>query len=155
MKYVLSSIILFLLVTSCSARNQGSIHEQTRTLDLINIYFYRNGSHKVQPELINVQSDSGILNSTEEWAEGGQIENLPEFSVINRIFVFQFQYLNRDRTEDVYYMYITDVNNEQYLKKFESNLRIDIDPYDSTQNELILTKVGVENWRKVLPPELL
>ena len=78
-----------------------------------------------------------------------------EFGVINRIFVFQFQYLSRDRTEDVYYMYVTDVNNEQYLKKFESNLGIDIDPYDSTQNELILTKVGVENWRKVLPPELL
>ena len=90
---------------------------------MVNIYLYRNDSHRVQPELINVHSDPDVLKAAAQWAQRGESEPLPETQEIEQMYVFQFQFRNGDTIQDVYYMYVTDTSNEQYMKEFEGSLK--------------------------------
>jgi len=146
-------------MTSCSVSNDENAEDNMKVrdlnLNLINISLYRSDSHKVQPELIIAESDPSKLSSAEQWTKTGTPESLPPVDSIDRIYIFQFQYSTNTITENVYYMYVTDTNKNQYLKKIDEKLTTDLDSYDSTQNELILKKVGLNEWHKVSPSIIL
>ncbi|VTR60667.1 Uncharacterised protein [Actinobacillus pleuropneumoniae] len=121
---------------------------------MINIYMYRNDSSRVQPELINVQSDPDLLRNAAQWAQSGEPEQLPNIQEIKQMYVFQFQFRNGDTIQDVYYMYVTDTSNEQYLKEFEGSLKKDTDKFDASEKERILNIVGLEGWKRVSASDL-
>ncbi|MEC0305668.1 hypothetical protein P4H67_02660 [Paenibacillus lautus] len=122
---------------------------------MINIYLYRNDSGRVQPELINVQSDPDLLKTAAQWAQSGEPKELPKTQEIKQMYVFQFQFHNGDTTQDVYYMYVTDTSNKQYMKEFEGSLKKDTDKFDVTEKERILNLIGLEGWKKVSASDLL
>lgn len=153
-KVLLCVVLVALIVTSCSPRNQDQIEESVK-LDMINIYMYRNDSSRVQPELINVQSDPDLLRNAAQWAQGGEPEPLPNIQEIKQMYVFQFQFRNGDTIQDVYYMYITDTNNEHYMKEFDGSLKKDTDKFDASEKERILNLIGLEGWKKVSASDLL
>ncbi len=153
-KVLLCVVLVVLILTSCSPRNQDQIEESVK-LDMINIYMYRNDSSRVQPELINVQSDPDLLRNAAQWAQSGEPEQLPNIQEIKQMYVFQFQFRNGDTIQDVYYMYVTDTSNEQYMKEFEGGLKKDTDKFDASEKERILNLVGLEGWKKVSASELL
>lgn len=153
-KVLLCVVLVGLILTSCSPRNQDQIEESVK-LDMINIYMYRNDSSRVQPELINVQSDPDLLRNAAQWAQSGEPEQLPNIQEIKQMYVFQFQFRNGDTIQDVYYMYVTDTSNEQYLKEFEGSLKKDTDKFDASEKERILNLVGLEGWKKVSVSDLL
>ncbi|WP_456289328.1 hypothetical protein M1D70_05215 [Paenibacillus sp. AK002] len=121
---------------------------------MINIYMYRNDSSRVQPELINVQSDPDLLRNAAQWAQSGEPEQLPKIQEIKQMYVFQFQFRNGDTIQDVYYMYVTDTSNEQYMKEFEGSLKKDTDKFDASEKERILHLIGLEGWKKVSVSDL-
>lgn len=153
-KVLLCVVLVGLILTSCSPRNQNQIEESVK-LDMINIYMYRNDSSRVQPELINVQSDPDLLRNAAQWAQSGEPEQLPNIQEIKQMYVFQFQFRNGDTIQDVYYMYVTDTSNEQYLKEFEGSLKKDTDKFDASEKERILNLVGLEGWKRVSASDLL
>lgn len=153
-KVLLCVVLVGLILTSCSPRNQDQIEESVK-LDMINIYMYRNDSSRVQPELINVQSDPDLLRNAAQWAQSGEPEQLPNIQEIKQMYVFQFQFRNGDTIQDVYYMYVTDTSNEQYLKEFEGSLKKDTDKFDASEKERILNLVGLEGWKRVSASDLL
>lgn len=118
-------------------------------MDIVNIYLYRNDSSRVQPELINVQSDPDLLKTAAQWAQSGEPEQLPKIQEIKQMYVFQFQFGNGDTIQDVYYMYVTDTSNGQYMKEFEGSLKKDTDKFDASEKERILNLIGLEGWKKV------
>lgn len=124
-------------------------------MDMINIYMYRNDSSRVQPELINVQSDPDLLKTAARWAQNGEAGPLPKIQEVKQMYVFQFQYRNGDTIHDVYYMYVTDMNNEHYMKEFEGSLKKDTDKFDDLEKERILNLIGLEGWKKVSASDLL
>lgn len=148
-------LLVTLLITSCSSKDKDRIEEESGTLEMINIYLYRNDSHRVQPELINVQSDPDVLKTAAQWAQRGESEPLPETQEIEQMYVFQYQFRNGDTIQDVYYMYVTDTSNEQYMKEFEGSLKKDTDKFDASEKERILNLVGLEGWKKVSASDLL
>lgn len=148
-------LLVTLLITSCSPRNQDGTEEESGTLEMINIYLYRNDSHRVQPELIIVQSDPDVLKTAAQWAQRGESEPLPETQEIEQMYVFQYQFRNGDTIQDVYYMYVTDTSTKQYMKEFEESLRKDTDKFDASEKERILNLVGLEGWKKVSASDLL
>lgn len=152
-KVLLCVVLVGLILTSCSPRNQDQIEESVK-LDMINIYMYRNDSSRVQPELINVQSDPDLLRNAAQWAQSGEPEQLPNIQEIKQMYVFQFQFRNGDTIQDVYYMYVTDTSNEQYMKEFEGSLKKDTGKFDASEKERILNLVGFEGWKKVSASEL-
>ena len=155
-KIVLLYVVLVAsLITSCSPRNQDRIEEESVKLDMINIYMYRNDSSRVQPELINVQSDPDLLKTAAQWAQSGEPEQLPNAQEINQLYVFQFQFRNGDTIQDVYYMYITDTRNERYMKEFEGTFKKDTEKFDASEKERILNLIGLEGWKKVSVSTLL
>jgi hypothetical protein len=148
-KIVLLYVVLVAsIITSCSPRNQDRIEEESG-LEMINIYMYRNDSSRVQPELINVQSDPNLLKTAAQWAQSGESEQLPNIQEIKQMYVFQFQFRNGDTIQDVNYMYVTDTSNEHYMKEFEGSLKKDIDKFDASEKEWILNLIGLEGWKKV------
>lgn len=122
---------------------------------MINIYMYRNDSSRVQPELINVQSDPNLLKTAAQWAQSGESEQLPNIQEIKQMYVFQFQFRNGDTIQDVNYMYVTDTSNEHYMKEFEGSLKKDIDKFDDLEKERLLRLIGLEGWKKVSSSDLL
>ncbi|WP_237087047.1 hypothetical protein [Paenibacillus ihbetae] len=148
-------LLVTLLITSCSPKNQDRIEEESGTLEMINIYLYRNDFHRVQPELINVQSDPDVLKTAAQWAQRGESEPLPETQEIEQMYVFQYQFRNGDTIQNVYYMYVTDTSNKQYMKEFEGSLRKDTDKFDASEKERILHLIGLEGWKKVSASELI
>ncbi|ANY76506.1 hypothetical protein BBD41_09485 [Paenibacillus ihbetae] len=124
-------------------------------MEMINIYLYRNDFHRVQPELINVQSDPDVLKTAAQWAQRGESEPLPETQEIEQMYVFQYQFRNGDTIQNVYYMYVTDTSNKQYMKEFEGSLRKDTDKFDASEKERILHLIGLEGWKKVSASELI
>ncbi|QOT13578.1 hypothetical protein JNUCC32_20040 [Paenibacillus sp. JNUCC32] len=123
-------------------------------MEMVNIYLYRNDTHRVQPELINVQSEPDLLRNAAKWAQSGESEPLPETQEIEQMYVFQYQFRNGDIIQDVYYMYVTDTSNEQYMKEFEGSLKKDTDKFDASEKERILNLVGFEGWKKVSASDL-
>lgn len=155
-KIVLLYVVLVAsLITSCSPRNQDRIEEESGKLDIVNIYMYRNDSGRVQPELINVQSDPDLLKTAAQWAQGGEPEPLPNIQEIELMYVFQYQFRNGDTIQDVYYMYVTDTSNGQYMKEFEGSLKKDMDKFDASEKERILNLIGLEGWKRVSASDLL
>lgn len=148
-------VLVAALITSCSPRNQGRIEEESGKLDIVNIYMYRNDSGRVQPELINVQSDPDLLKTAAQWAQSGEPEELPNIQEIKQMYVFQYQFRNGDTIQDVYYMYVTDTSNEQYMKEFEGSLKKDTDKFGDLEKERILNLIGLEGWKKVSASDLL
>ncbi|OOC59481.1 hypothetical protein BBD40_23745 [Paenibacillus ihbetae] len=124
-------------------------------MEIVNIYLYRNDSGRVQPELINVQSDPDLLKTAAQWAKSGEPEELPNAQEIKQMYVFQFQFRNGDTIQDVYYMYVTDTSNKQYMKEFEGSLKKDTDKFDDLEKERILHLIGLEGWKKVSASELI
>jgi len=141
-------VLVASLLTSCSPRNPDRI-EESGSLEMVNIYLYRNDTHRVQPELINVQSDPDLLRNAAQWAQSGEPEQLPNIQEIKQMYVFQFQFRNGDTIQDVYYMYVTDTSNEQYMKEFEGSLKKDTDTFDASEKERILNLVGLEGWKRI------
>lgn len=155
-KIVLLYVVLVAsIITFCSPRIQDGIEEESGALEMINIYLYRNDSGRVQPELINVQSDPDLLKTAAQWAQSGEPKELPKTQEIKQMYVFQFQFHNGDTTQDVYYMYVTDTSNKQYMKEFEGSLKKDTDKFDVTEKERILNLIGLEGWKKVSASDLL
>lgn len=154
-KVLLCVVLVALIITSCSSRNQDRIEEESGKLDIVNIYMYRNDSSRVQPELINVQSDPDLLKTAAQWAQSGEPEELPNAQEIKQMYVFQYQFRNGDTIQDVYYMYVTDTSNEQYMKEFEGSLKKDTEKYDASEKERILNLIGLEGWKKVSALTLL
>lgn len=150
---LLYAVLVASLLTSCSPRNPDRI-EESGSLEMANIYLYRNDTHRVQPELINVQSDPDLLRNAAQWAQSGEPEQLPNIQEIKQMYVFQFQFRNGDTIQDVYYMYVTDTSNEQYLKEFEGSLKKDTDKFDASEKERILNLVGLEGWKRVSASDL-
>ncbi|WP_223260639.1 hypothetical protein [Paenibacillus ihbetae] len=148
-------LLVTLLITSCSPRNHDRIEEESGALEIVNIYLYRNDSGRVQPELINVQSDPDLLKTAAQWAKSGEPEELPNAQEIKQMYVFQFQFRNGDTIQDVYYMYVTDTSNKQYMKEFEGSLKKDTDKFDDLEKERILHLIGLEGWKKVSASELI
>ncbi len=148
-------VLVAALITSCSPRNHDRIEEDSGVLEIVNIYLYRNDSGRVQPELINVQSDPDLLRTAAQWAKSGEPEELPNAQEIKQMYVFQFQFRNGDTIQDVYYMYVTDTSNEQYMKEFEGGLKKDTDKFDDLEKERILNLIGLEGWKKVSASALL
>ncbi|CAM3416977.1 MULTISPECIES: hypothetical protein [Paenibacillus] len=148
-------LLVTLLITSCSPRNHDRIEEESGALEIVNIYLYRNDSGRVQPELINVQSDPDLLKTAAQWAKSGEPEELPNAQEIKQMYVFQFQFRNGDTIQDVYYMYVTDTSNKQYMKEFEGSLKKDTDKFDDLEKERILNFIGLESWKKVSASDLL
>jgi hypothetical protein len=148
-------VLIASLITSCSPRNQDRIEEESGKLDMINIYLYRNDSSRVQPELINVQSDPYLLKTAAQWAQSGEPEELPKIQEIKQMYIFQYQFRNGDTIQDVYYMYVTDTSNEQYMKEFEGSLKKDTEKFDASEKERILNLIGLEGWKKVSASDLL
>ncbi|MBT2763343.1 hypothetical protein J7E85_19425 [Paenibacillus sp. ISL-20] len=124
-------------------------------MDMINIYMYRNDSSRVQPELINVQSDPDVLLTATQWAQRGESEPLPETQEIEQMYVFQYQFRNGDTIQDVYYMYVTDTSNEHYMKEFEGSLKKDTDKFDDLEKERLLRLIGLVDWKRVSASDLL
>ncbi len=122
---------------------------------MINIYMYRNDSSRVQPELIIVQSDPDLLKTAARWAQNGEAGPLPKIQEVKQMYVFQFQYRNGDTIQDVYYMYVTDMNNEHYMKEFEGSLKKDTDKFDDLEKERLLRLIGLEDWKRVSASDLL
>ncbi|ETT65633.1 hypothetical protein MHI43_05365 [Paenibacillus sp. FSL H8-0457] len=87
-------------------------------------------------------------------AQSGEPEQLPKIQEIKQMYVFQFQFRNGDTIQDVYYMYVTDTSNEQYMKEFERSLKKDTDKFDASEKERILNLVGLEGWKKVSASDL-
>lgn len=155
-KIVLLYVVLVVsLITSYSPINQDGIEEESGALEMVNIYLYRNDSHRVQPELINVQNDPDMLKTAVQWAQHGESEPLPKAEEIERMYVFQYQFRNGDTIQDVYYMYVTDMSNKQYMKEFEWSLNKDTDKFDASEKERILHLIGLEGWKKVSASELI
>lgn len=152
---MLCVVLVALNVTSCSPRNHDRIEEESGALEIVNIYLYRNDSGRVQPELINVQSDPDLLKTAAQWAKSGEPEELPNAQEIKQMYVFQFQFRNGDTIQDVYYMYVTDTSNKQYMKEFEGSLKKDTDKFDDLEKERILNLIGLESWKKVSASDLL
>jgi len=152
---LLCVVLVALNVTSCSPRNHDRIEEESGALEIVNIYLYRNDSGRVQPELINVQSDPDLLKTAAQWAKSGEPEELPNAQEIKQMYVFQFQFRNGDTIQDVYYMYVTDTSNKQYMKEFEGSLKKDTDKFDDLEKERILNLIGLESWKKVSASDLL
>lgn len=147
-------VLVASIITSCSPRNQERI-EESGSLEMVNIYLYRNDTHRVQPELINVQSDPDLLRNAAQWPQSGEPEQLPNIQEIKQMYVFQFQFRNGDTIQDVNYMYVTDTSNEHYMKEFEGSLKKDIDKFDASEKEWILNLIGLEGWKKVSASDLL
>ncbi|WP_246059283.1 hypothetical protein [Paenibacillus lautus] len=116
---------------------------------------YRNDSSRVQPELIIVQSDPDLLKTAARWAQNGEAGPLPKIQEVKQMYVFQFQYRNGDTIQDVYYMYVTDMNNEHYMKEFEGSLKKDTDKFDDLEKERLLRLIGLEDWKRVSASDLL
>lgn len=150
---LLYAVLVASLLTSCSPRNPDRI-EESGSLEMVNIYLYRNDTHRVQPELINVQSDPDLLRNAAQWAQSGESEPLPETQEIEQMYVFQYQFRNGDTIQNVFYMYVTDTSNEQYMKEFEGSLKKDTDKFDASEKERILNLVGFEGWKKVSASDL-
>lgn len=75
-KIVLLYVVLVAsLITSCSPRNHDRIEEESGALEIVNIYLYRNDSGRVQPELINVQSDPDLLKTAAQWQRVGSLKS--------------------------------------------------------------------------------
>lgn len=146
-------VLVASLLTSCSPRNPDRI-EESGSLEMVNIYLYRNDTHRVQPELINVQSDPDLLRNAAQWAQNGEPEQLPNIQEIKQMYVFQFQFRNGDTVQDVYYMYVADTSNEQYMKEFEGSLKKNTDKFDASEKERILNLIGLEGWKKVSASDL-
>ena len=100
-------VLVASLLTSCSPRKPDRI-EESGSLEMVNIYLYRNDTHRVQPE-----------------------------------------FRNGDTIQDVYYMYVTDTSNEQYMKEFEGSLKKDTDTFDASEKERLLNLVGLEGWKRI------
>jgi hypothetical protein len=152
-KKIILYLIFLLLVTACSEGAKVNVESNNSSgdLSLINISLYRSDSHKVQPELIIAESDPLKLNSAEEWTKSGTPEDLPRIKNIEKIYLIQFQYSVNTTTMSVYYICVTDKNKNEYLKKIDEKQKTDLDVYDPTLNELILKKVGMNDWLKVTP----
>lgn len=148
-------VLVAALITSCSPRNHDRIEVDPGALEIVNIYLYRNDSGRVQPELINVQSDPDLLKTAAQWAKSGEPEELPNAQEIKQMYVFQFQFRNGDTIQDVYYMYVTDTSNEQYMKEFEGSLHKDTEKFDASEKERILNLIGLEGWNRVSASTLL
>jgi len=156
-KIVLLYVVLVAsLITSCSPRNQDGIEEEYGALEMVHILLYRNDSHRVQPELINVQSDPAVLKTAAQWAQRGEAEPFPlKAEEIKHMYVFQYQFRNGDTIQDVYYMYVTDTSNSQYMKEFEGSLKKDTDKFDDTEKERLLHLIGLEGWKRVSASDLI
>lgn len=157
MKTIILYLILIVFVSSCSteASLNGIENKETSDLSLINISLYRADSHRVQPELIIAESDPTKINSALKWAQTGNYINIPSVKDINRIYILQFQYSTDTSTENMYYMYVTDKNKNQFLKQINSNQITDLDIYNPSVIDLILMKVGLDEWQNVSPSSLL
>lgn len=153
---ILKSVVIYLLLgVIILACNKSTVEKETYNLNptSINVFLYRDGSTKVQPELIKVESDPQTMKQALDWKKDSEPTAMPSTYKIDHIYVLQYFYGGENLGSE-YYMYVTDDDGNNYIKQFEYNSSYDSYEGSKTKEE-IMSKVGPEGWNKVAALELL
>ncbi|MBO2946008.1 hypothetical protein JJQ72_18675 [Paenibacillus sp. F411] len=127
--------------------NKSSLSETKSFPTTVYISIYKSGSKKPQPELISVQGDEDILMHVNDWKKDSVSIIPPSVEQIDRIYVFQYDYEKNGTTTAKYYMYIIDLEGNDYIKEFQYSEAFQ----NTTDKKQILGQIGSDNWFKVSP----
>jgi hypothetical protein len=139
---------MFIVISTYKSSSNG-------VLTTVNVSLYRGDSYKPQPELINVLNSSEELKKIENWLDSGEPVGMPLVHQIQQIYTLQLTYESNGHVIDTdYYMYMNDVNDNIYLKRFDITPAYNVDKYDHTMDSFIMEWLGPDGWSKVslFPP---
>lgn len=114
----------------------------------VEVSFYKSGSPKGQPELINMYTDKSAPEKMKEfatWTQEGKASVDIDASQVERIYFIQLDFDNRTSE---YYLFARANDKNMYLKQIqlEQVKNVNLDQFDSSLIRHLIDIAGPEGW---------